>query len=151
MLFIISNIGYSQESENSGIQWAKGLAWQQIRQKAKKENKYIFVDCYATWCGPCRAALPELREIYVKHQRRGFEIVGVSFDKEKDVLAKFVADENMTWPQYFDGLGWENKVGQKYEISSIPTVWLVDKKGYLRDLNGRQSLDAKIEKLLSEK
>lgn len=114
-------------------------------------GKVVLVDFWATWCGPCRAALPEVKETYAKYRGKGFEIIGISFDKDKDTLTKFVADESMTWPQYFDGLGWENKLGQKYEISSIPTVWLVDKKGNLRDLNGRQSLATKVEKLLGEK
>ena len=114
-------------------------------------GKVVLVDFWATWCGPCRAALPEVKETYEKYRGKGFEIVGISFDKDKDVLVKFVGDEKVRWPQYFDGLGWENKLGQKYEITSIPTVWLVDKKGHLRDLNGRQSLASKVEKLLSEK
>lgn len=126
-----------------------GLSGKQISFK-NYSGKVVLVDFWATWCVPCRAALPELKEIHAKYRSRGFEIVGVSFDKDKGVLEKFIADENIAWPQYFDGLGWENKMGQEFEINSIPTVWLVDKKGNLRDLNGRQSLDAKIERLLSE-
>ena len=57
----------------------------------------------------------------------------------------------MTWPQYFDGLGWGNKFAVSFEITSVPTVWLVDKKGVLRDLNGGDSMAAKVEQLLAEK
>lgn len=114
-------------------------------------GKVVLIDFWATWCGPCRAALPEVKETYAKYRAKGFEIIAISFDKEKSDLTKFIAEEKMTWPQYFDGLGWENKLGQKFEISSIPTVWLVDKKGVLRELNAGSGLVAKVEKLLAEK
>jgi thiol-disulfide isomerase/thioredoxin len=114
-------------------------------------GKVVLVDFWATWCGPCVAALPEVKELYAKHHGQGFEILGISLDKDKEALQKFITSENMPWPQYFDGLGWENKLAKKFEISSIPAVWLVDKKGTLRDLNGRDALAGKLEKLLAEK
>jgi thiol-disulfide isomerase/thioredoxin len=114
-------------------------------------GKVVLVDFWATWCGPCRAALPEVKEVYSKYRGKGFEIIGISFDNDKDALNKFIAEEGMSWPQYVDELGRENKIGSKYEIGSIPTMWLVDKKGNLRDLSGGQSLAAKVEKLLAEK
>ena len=89
--------------------------------------------------------------LYAKHHAKGFEILGISFDKEKDTLKEFIAVEKIAWPQFFDGQGWENKIEQKYEVTSLPTLWLVDRKGILRDLNGDKSLAAKIEKLLAEK
>lgn len=114
-------------------------------------GKVVLIDFWATWCGPCRAALPEVKEIYSKYHDKGFEILGISFDKEKEDLTKFIAEEKLPWPQYFDGLGWENKLGQRFNITGIPTLWLVDKKGHLRDLNPAGALAPKIEKLLAEK
>jgi len=113
-------------------------------------GKVVLLDFWATWCGPCIAGLPELKEIFAKYHPRGFEILGVSLDKEKDTLQKFLADEKMTWPQHFDGTGWDNTLVRNYEIEGIPTLWLIDKKGNLRNLSGRVALPAKVEKLLAE-
>ena len=64
--------------------------------------------------------------------------------------AKTIKEKGMAWAQYFDGLGWKNKFGQQWGISSIPTMWLVDKKGMVVDTNGRADLETKVAKLLAE-
>lgn len=117
----------------------------------KMQGKVVLVDFWATWCGPCIAGLPEVIDVYEKYHAKGFEIVGISFDQKKEKLTQFTADKKMPWVQYFDGLGWGNKIGQEYGISSIPTMWLIDKKGVLRDMNGRANLSEKVEKYLAEK
>lgn len=117
---------------------------------AKLEGKVVLIDFWATWCGPCVAELPHVKEAYDKLHAKGFEIVGVSFDEDRSALEKFVKDKSMAWPQFFDGKGWGNKFGQEFGINSIPAMWLVDKKGVLRDQNAREELAIKVEKMLAE-
>ena len=116
----------------------------------KMKGKVVLVDFWATWCGPCIAELPDLKKTYAKYNNKGLEIIGISLDQSKDKLTKFIAKEEIPWPQQFDGLGWENEFAVKYGIRGIPTMWLIDKQGNLVDKNARATLDSKIEKLLEK-
>jgi thiol-disulfide isomerase/thioredoxin len=113
------------------------------------KGKVVLVDFWATWCGPCMHELPHVKEAYQKLHDKGFEIVGISFDREKAALEKTVQEEKIPWPQFLDGETGQ-KFGEQFGISGIPTFWLVDKKGVLRDVNGTENLVEKVEKLLAE-
>ena len=119
---------------------------------SKMKGKVVLIDFWATWCGPCVREIPNMIKAYEKLSKKGFEIVGISFENDKDPkkLLAYVKDKKMDWPQYHDGLHWSNKLAKEYGISSIPAMWLVDKKGDLVDMNARSGLEEKVEKLLGE-
>jgi thiol-disulfide isomerase/thioredoxin len=113
-------------------------------------GKVILIDFWATWCGPCIGEIPNVVAAYKKLHDKGFEIIGISFDQDKDKLVSLTKEKEMTWPQFFDGKGWGNEFGKKYGISGIPTMWLINKQGMVVDTSARGGLAEKVEKLLAE-
>ena len=116
------------------------------------KGKVVLVDFWATWCGPCRIELPNVIATYEKHHKNGFEILGISLDKDAETMKKFTADSGMTWQQYFDGQLWQNKLAQQYGIMSIPATFLLDRHGTIigRDLRG-PDLDKAVADALAKK
>jgi thiol-disulfide isomerase/thioredoxin len=105
------------------------------------KGKVLLIDFWATWCGPCVAEMPNVKQVYDKYHPKGFEIVGISLDQSRDRLDKYIAQNSIAWPQYFDGKWWNNDVAVRYGVKSIPTTILVDRTGKIRykSLRGKSS------------
>ena len=112
------------------------------------QGNYTLVVFWATWCGPCIQSVPQLREIYARYQNRGFEMVGVSFDRNHDALVNGIRELNITWPQMVD-LNRENSVWSLYAIRGIPHTVLLNREGYIiaNSLRG-EALNSKLAELM---
>jgi len=113
-------------------------------------GKVVLLDFWASWCPVCLAEIPRVKSAYGKLHPKGFEIIGINSDDERKQMQRVLDVSNITWPQFFDGQGQTNRFGLEFGIIALPTMWLVDKQGVLRDLNARMNLEEKVEKLLSE-
>ncbi|MCD7902098.1 MAG: AhpC/TSA family protein [Bacteroides sp.] len=113
------------------------------------KGKIVLVDFWASWCGPCRREMPRLVELYSKYKRKGFEIVGVSLDRDAASWKNGIEQLNITWPQMSDLKYWESEAAKTYAVRSIPHVILLDKDGTIvsRGLHGEE-LQAKVEELM---
>jgi peroxiredoxin len=98
---------------------------------AKLRGKVVMIVFWATWCPECVKELPELKEEYADHQKQGMEIIGISLDSDKKTLTDFLKKEAVPWPQFFDGMEWDNQYAKQFGIGSTPTTFLINKQGIL--------------------
>ena len=118
----------------------------------KFKGKVVLVDFWATWCGPCIAEMPNVIKAYNEHNKNGFEVIGISLDSDKGKLLDYTKKNKMPWPQYFDGLGWKNKLAGKYGIQGIPATFLIGPDGTIIGKNLRgPALESAVTKALNQK
>ena len=111
------------------------------------KGKYLLIDFWASWCGPCRAENPNIKNAYQKYKSKGFEVLGVSLDNDKSAWTKAIINDSLTWTNVSDLKGWKNNIGQKYVVSAVPANYLLNKDGKIiaKDLRGEKLIKKLIE------
>jgi peroxiredoxin len=112
-------------------------------------GKYVLVDFWASWCRPCRMENPNVVAAYNRFKDKGFTVLGVSMDSNRDPWITAIQQDNLTWTHISDLKGWGNEVGKLYNVTGIPQNFLIDREGKIvaKDLRGA-ALDEKLAEFL---
>ncbi|MBM6993817.1 MAG: redoxin domain-containing protein [Prevotella sp.] len=104
------------------------------------EGHYVLLDFWASWCGPCRAEMPNVKALYEKYHDRGFEVVGVSLDSKRESWLKAIAGMGLRWHQLSDLRGWDCAASNLYGVESIPCTLLIGPDGMIiaQNLRGEE-------------
>jgi thiol-disulfide isomerase/thioredoxin len=118
---------------------------------ASLAGKVVLVDFWATWCGPCVAEIPNMLAQYEKYHDKGFEVVGISLDDDREALAKFIDDKKIPWPILHEAAGGGHPLATFYGITGIPQLILIGRDGNVITLNARgEALGEKLAELFKD-
>ena len=98
-----------------------------INEIAKHE--YTIIDFWASWCGPCRMAMPYVKQLYSLLNDKGLAIIGISLDSNYDAWKNAVDEEDTGWLQLSELKGWDDTYARKYHVNAIPCFMVVDRQG----------------------
>jgi len=117
---------------------------------AAMRGKVVLIDFWASWCPDCVREMPAVRGVYQKYKDKGFEVIGISLDKDQLALSNYIAKKLIPWPQYFDGKGWDNDFATRFGVRAIPELWLINQGGDVvaTDLSADQ-LETKLVQMLA--
>ena len=145
---------YNQKSQAKKLEGIVSPSFEYENHKGGKskledfKGKYVYIDVWATWCGPCRKEIPNLKKLYELYKGKGLEIVSVSIDKNETAWKKALAEEKLSWPNGLDRAG----IADSYKVKFIPAIFLVDGttgKCIAENIRGTE-LAAKLAELFSK-
>jgi thiol-disulfide isomerase/thioredoxin len=114
------------------------------------QGKVVLLDFWATWCGPCREALPNMKNIAKKFQGQPLTILSISLDSDAQKWQDFVTKNEMTWLNYRDG-SFEGPIAKLFGVQAIPHTFTIDSNGVLRDEHiGDASIEGRLKKLVAQ-
>lgn len=124
----------------------------QVVTLSSMKGKYVLVDFWAKWCGPCRAENPNVVKAFNKYKDKGFTVFGVSLDRSKEDWMKAIKDDGLTWTHVSDLKYWQSEAAKTYNVTGIPFSLLLDPKGVIiaKNLRGA-ALDSKLAEIFEKK
>jgi peroxiredoxin len=124
----------------------------QIVKLSSMKGKYVLVDFWAKWCGPCRQENPNVVRVYNKYKDKGFTVFGVSLDRKKEDWVQAIQQDGLTWTHVSDLKFWQSEAAKTYNISAIPFSLLLDPNGVIIDKNLRgPALEKRLSEILDSK
>ena len=122
--------GIDQPAKDFTVKMLSGDSFTLSSQK----GRVVLIDFWATWCRPCLREIPRMKRIYAEYQDKGFEIIGVSLDRRERDVVKYVQDMELDWKISYSGSFWSDTTARLYGVNKIPSKWLVDREGILREV-----------------
>jgi peroxiredoxin len=133
-----------------------GIEIQDFSQEDKDGNlinisdlsgQYVLIDFWASWCGPCRGENPNVVEAYKKYNKKGFTVLGVSLDTDREKWLQAIKDDHLDWQHVSDLKGWKNEVADEFGVKSIPFSILIDPEG---NILGKNLRDEELQTFLAD-
>ena len=144
-------VGFTQDGVNF-----EHLSFKEALDKARTENKLVFVDCYTSWCGPCRDSHPHLKKVEAKYRDKGLVVINIATEngsKAREMWLQAIEEDGMTWTQILNNEGKDKcDVVKDYAITAFPTKVLIDGDGKIvvRAVGESEPIDAKLQEVFGE-